>query len=84
MNFKILLLALVAFSFLLAGCAKKGVEQPPLEEVTIEESGEAEDEGLPQEGPSSAQKQELANFFDIEIDEPPEDFVSDEKAPGEE
>lgn len=79
MNYKILLLVLVAFSFLLAGCGgKKADDSPPISEVSaetppIEEPADAPDE----------EKEKLANLFDIEIDEPPEDFEYS-KAPGEE
>lgn len=90
MNFRILLLALVAFSFLLAGCGGKRGEAPPVEpaeELPAEEpepeeeaEGEDEAEGEEEEGGES---DELAELFDIEINEPPEDFDYG-KAPGEE
>jgi len=76
MNYKILLLALVAFSFLLAGCGGKKAGTEPAEEVEVSE---------PETPPAEAdeEKENLANLFDIEIDEPPDDFTYD-KAPGEE
>mgnify|MGYP006285312231 CR=1 FL=1 len=90
MNYRMILLALVAFSFLLAGCGgKKGgpVEQAPAEEIeedmgtSPEEPGEQAEEGTGDM--SSEESEELANLFDIEIEEPPEDFRY-EAAPGEE
>jgi len=83
MNYKILLLALVAFSFLLAGCGGKKAGGVPAEEVSAPET---EPEAPPAEQPAEEpdeDKEKLANLFDIEIDEPPEDFEYS-KAPGEE
>ena len=121
MNVKILLLVLVAFSVLLAGCAgKKDTMPSPPMEVTTGESAEvppssapvAEEEvaiapSTPDEPPiveevpgeevpeieapplepepeetTSIEGDELANLFDIEINEPPEDFEYG-NAPGE-
>ena len=83
MNYKILLLALVAFSFLLAGCGGKKGEAAPAEGAPAEEPGAASAEE-PAEEPEAQDedKEKLANLFDIEIDEPPDDFTYD-KAPGE-
>jgi len=80
MNYKILLLALVAFSFLLAGCGGKKADETATGEVSAPEA---------EPGPSTsgepgadAGKEKLASMFDIEIDEPPSDFEY-AKAPGE-
>ena len=82
MNYKILLLALVAFSFLLAGCGgKKTGDSSPVTEVSAEEP-ELPSAEEPGEAPDE-ETEKLANLFDIEIDEPPEDFEYS-KAPGEE
>ncbi|MBD3389644.1 hypothetical protein GF415_01675 [Candidatus Micrarchaeota archaeon] len=95
MNYRMLLLALVAFSFLLAGCGGKKagpVEQAPAEELEeetgadSEESEEQVEQASPEEDTGdtpSEESEELANLFDIEIEEPPEDFKY-EPAPGEE
>lgn len=80
MDYKILLLALVAFSFLLAGCGGKNADEAaPGAEASLEETPLAEVGSTP----SSTEKEELAGLFDIEIDEPPGDFEYS-KAPGEE
>ncbi len=82
MNYKILLLALVAFSFLLAGCGgKKADDVSPVTEVSAETPEETPLADEPAEAPDE-EKEKLANLFDIEIDEPPEDFEYS-KAPGE-
>ncbi|MFP3949640.1 MAG: hypothetical protein ACLFUZ_00910 [Candidatus Micrarchaeia archaeon] len=95
MNYRMLLLALVAFSFLLAGCGgKKGgpVEEVPAEGIeedagsAMEGSGEPVEESPPEEDTEDEppkDSEELANLFDIEIEEPPGDFRY-EAAPGEE
>lgn len=84
MSYKLLLLALVAFSFLLAGCGGKSAEKnaPPAMEVSTPETAPAADPYAPQE-PASGEKEELASLFDIEINEAPPDFEYG-KAPGEE
>ena len=80
MNYKILLLALVAFSFLLAGCGgQKTGETALVEEVSAPEA----EPSAPEPEAPDGEKEKLANLFDIEIDEPPEDFEYS-KAPGEE
>ena len=79
MNFRILLAVLLAFSFLLAGCGGKKADAGPAEPM----------EGIPDEEPEpdmeeeNEEAEELAGLFDIEINEPPEDFDYG-KAPGEE
>ncbi|MBD3397744.1 hypothetical protein GF412_01285 [Candidatus Micrarchaeota archaeon] len=96
MNYKLLLLALVAFSFLLAGCGgkKAGEAQPqapeeqagePAEEQQDDSGDEEEAESPPTDEAmeEDEEAEELANLFDIEINEPPGDFTYD-KAPGEE
>ena len=96
MNYKILLLALVAFSFLLAGCGGKKAGEAPAAEISVEQPAEApsEEEATPTdiedveneeeiEGAPPEEAEKLANLFDIEINEPPEDYTYD-KAPGEE
>ncbi len=96
MNYRMLLLALVAFSFLLAGCGgNKGgpVEQVPAEELEEDAGSAAEGAGEPVEEESPPEEdtedeppedsEELANLFDIEIEEPPGDFKYG-AAPGEE
>ncbi len=96
MNYKILLLALVAFSFLLAGCGGKKADETPAAEVSAGQPAEAPEEGGATpgqvedvekeeevEGAPPEEAEKLANIFDIEIDEPPEDYTYD-KAPGEE
>ena len=113
---KLLLLSLVVFSFLLAGCGGKkdtgaappmeiapgeAAQTPPSsapvadEEVVIAPSTPSEPPIIeevpeipapptppePQEA-NSADADELANLFDIELNEPPEDFEYGD-APGE-
>ena len=112
MNMKILLLSLLAFSFLLAGCGgKKNAETTAPLEVDMEESSQTASPSEPntqeevevqspspteqsteevprgevsttQESPTepgsqettSSDGEELAQLFDIEINEPPNDF----------
>jgi hypothetical protein len=95
MNYKILLLALVAFSFLLAGCGgKKAGETAPVQAPAEETGGSEGEETTPEdvedveteeeiEGAPPEEAEKLADLFDIEINEPPEDYTYD-KAPGEE
>ena len=121
MNMKLLLLSLVVFSFLLAGCGgKKDTGAAPLMEIAPGEAAQtppssapvADEEvviapSTPSEPPiieevpgeevpeipappappepqeaNSADADELANLFDIELNEPPEDFEYGD-APGE-
>jgi hypothetical protein len=82
MNCKILLLALVAFSFLLAGCGGKKADESPSVTGVSAQTPEGTPPAEHAEAPDG-DKEKLANLFDIEIDEPPGDFEYS-KAPGEE
>ena len=85
MNFRLLLVVLLAFSFLLAGCGGKTADASPAQpmEGVPDEEPEPEEEGGGGAEGGEEEAEELAGLFDIEINEPPEDFDYG-KAPGEE